>query len=1640
MFSVWRGAMNELVILLPSKDDPNVESARVLIEKKTKDVDARIYQFNPKINDFVDDEGRAFFSSIQGDSSAVLLALGDDSIAEIGRRGYEGLVVGTACTSNVNLEHSFTYYINPLCVIKKIYDELWNRGGVDFFCLTRQEGGGSIWARRCIDSIKDFNREQKQVECKVVTPDKLIPRSGQLYVYIPGYEGDEIITLISIAIEKFVDVDVCVILDPMFGMLKKDVQDKICNNPRVQQVWFVDVPNAIGVPKSSTSDVALGFVEEALILAKDILAKGGTSDVVRDIRTQMTRFGNIFFSETGETYHAARLVDARTREYVDRVSGERKTESALAFFLQRMDTVFSDESWFNVMRNVLSLFRMGFADCEIAFHESERISSEFVPGKKHFFSYSDESLLDIGKRIVSLMLQMKRPHVIQQSPYGIDLPDNGVFRIYQIDNENNIDTYKCDVEAKRRCAIILARDKTCASHLWQCHSKGVFDQNGESLIEDGGVVIQGDPLNSWAKLPEEKSNSYLYILPASAYNDNVHEIKDCCYAIVKARQKLSYLDVQVLVTLVSRVFFRLHDIVYKRRIKETSLKSAIGSIMSRNGSHNIGSHVLAALSHNVGTMPDDRLLYQYIQHRMDYIATATTDFPTWSGETKLVNGLIRRFLSQRHLLDHIAGSEGLHSFKFQDPNVSGKARREQTDTIKLHIRRKDEKGTIISDFITEDNETNGSSVVDKLKNDISVAMPGGVIGAHAFFTILENVIRNAAKHGWARQKDDKQNQDAKAENLDIYVDFILDDDGKSITVTIFDNISDVFSVFDCNKMTEQEKEWLDEYRDDLKGGKEEIGTKNKWGDIINFLAGKSNAASLPDAYQEQHKKLSARTPEELKDIADRLMGEVPSDGSIGNRLWLPLHYSQDIKLRQSFIDDAGTLRRENWGLAEMKISAGYLNRRSISDIGGITEGLPIVTPVCVVQQEIFKDRDNKEVGVWKNHLGYQFKIPRPREIAFVCDRAKISQAKIDQLQTLGIFVTPLPEEMKFFKPKNEGDNDWNYSYVVLPSFPEQENPHLPFRVLVKNKSGCKCPDMVPGAAFYDTIVAQLQSDESAETIAESLKKEVYRTWIDYWCKKRGFGAVDYSTRPPLRIMPTEESDSGRSNQGLVSNYEVWDFVFKEMFRSIVGDLLQKADAGEFLVAEDVYWYLAILAVMPKSLGENGSVFTFKDEDDALRAKINDDSNKTDHHERELIFRQLNQWFDEFQGLINDKDSRFELRPALQEFSSKYVLKFGRQNDSATNNTIDSESGIQCASVFNKEVMKAVENRHFNMDDNPLWGTADSDNGMICFLSELCSAYREADVMLRKYEERIVSLPAFLGESQTLSKKQGEETNTETIKRFEETLKDEKNGLGITLHYGITSANWSGRAIVFARHAKSDDYSHERMLYFEPLSGTQSYLYELMQLPQSDSSDQILTRMYETGLSHVLIIDERVSKFLRSRPDEIKTFCRMGIWCVDEKKFGVAKEVDNKEKIPPIEMLDSLIEFNKEKFDALIGAAVDEEAAVGENEFSQNDLICNEVRDRGKVKFDILIIHQGLIDKWLPQAETNSKRVESFIHVLRTIIPYVVITTGRGTPANTPDSARILPFPVLEATLFKKYPEKMVLVDTIMNILPLGAHK
>ena len=199
---------------------------------------------------------------------------------------------------------------------------------------------------------------------------------------------------------------------------------------------------------------------------------------------------------------------------------------------------------------------------------------------------------------------------------------------------------------------------------------------------------------------------------------------------------------------------------YRYRVK--SIESAIGSIMSRNGSHNIGSHVLAALSHNVGTMPDDRVLYQYIQHRMDYIATATTDRPKWRQPTMFVSCLMKEFLKQKHLLENISASEGLHAYKFQSQTTDSAngTMMAQLNTICIHIRRIPDAVSDVDDgwetksFLDpNDGAVNfisyEKSEMTNLSHDLALAIPGGVIGHHAFYTIIENILRNAAKHEWA---------------------------------------------------------------------------------------------------------------------------------------------------------------------------------------------------------------------------------------------------------------------------------------------------------------------------------------------------------------------------------------------------------------------------------------------------------------------------------------------------------------------------------------------------------------------------------------------------------------------------------------------------------------------------------------------------------------------------------------------------------------------------------------------------------------------------------------------------------------------------------------------------------------------------
>jgi hypothetical protein len=175
--------------------------------------------------------------------------------------------------------------------------------------------------------------------------------------------------------------------------------------------------------------------------------------------------------------------------------------------------------------------------------------------------------------------------------------------------------------------------------------------------------------------------------------------------------------------------------------RQQALEGAIAKVMARNLSHNIGSHVF---SHLVGDRVYEKLsdksvseldsyiscyeepkkderaknavnhqlshFNRYLKNRMDYLSEVTFSVSN-TVVTKSVYGEVFKELDNvRILLNHISG---ITDFKF--------------GFSLMH---------------------NGVSLSEE---DILVAFPGDVLGCQAFFNIIENIIRNTAKH--ATKKD-----------------------------------------------------------------------------------------------------------------------------------------------------------------------------------------------------------------------------------------------------------------------------------------------------------------------------------------------------------------------------------------------------------------------------------------------------------------------------------------------------------------------------------------------------------------------------------------------------------------------------------------------------------------------------------------------------------------------------------------------------------------------------------------------------------------------------------------------------------------------------------------------------------------------
>jgi hypothetical protein len=235
--------------------------------------------------------------------------------------------------------------------------------------------------------------------------------------------------------------------------------------------------------------------------------------------------------------------------------------------------------------------------------------------------------------------------------------------------------------------------------------------------------------------------------------------------------------------------------------RKESIRSAIASIMSRNMSHNLGSHVLSRLNYtysnkeNIKPIINEREIDGNKTIRSSDAAdievpeNQTIDYilnkSGWQEKMQIKNKLMEydyyvnygndldkekvkeEFISIGHFFkylqnrqDYIATVTGsgkdipiLQNFKndvLDELLISEKKKRHKAGEIKNLLLENIVLSEKISGKMIKVYFNNWDCINDdtgrKIAQNLNIALPSGSLGAHAFFSIFENFIRNSAKH------------------------------------------------------------------------------------------------------------------------------------------------------------------------------------------------------------------------------------------------------------------------------------------------------------------------------------------------------------------------------------------------------------------------------------------------------------------------------------------------------------------------------------------------------------------------------------------------------------------------------------------------------------------------------------------------------------------------------------------------------------------------------------------------------------------------------------------------------------------------------------------------------------------------------
>ncbi|MBP8114624.1 MAG: hypothetical protein KAY50_04650 [Chitinophagaceae bacterium] len=420
-----------------------------------------------------------------------------------------------------------------------------------------------------------------------------------------------------------------------------------------------------------------------------------------------------------------------------------------------------------------------------------------------------------------------------------------------------------------------------------------------------------------------------------------------------------------------------------------AIKSAISQVMARNSSHNIGSHVMNKLI-NGKTLKQLNLVELYSKKNKDqkfnYHSLIEIESLGEEAETYHQLAIFNNYVKCRmdYLSDITFGTPLMQTTKKVYDLF------EELDKVRLLL----ENISGLTEFHYKIKFTFNGGDIDK---NLSLALPNDILGCQALYNIIENVIRNTAKHSKNKEK-------------------AVDDNGNKMiifTINIKEIEKDVPAEVQCAEC--YEVEIFDNVP--VESGDKEFKTDDEIIELKNYVE---------DYNKYNDIKISEATP-------------------VSNIAYLV--YSQNKKLNDSILQDNNSLRASGLGLIEMEASASYLRKLDISNIESDAYNIAYNKAIYNKVSNNLNIVKAFKAGKDENYLGYRFFMLRPAEVLVVTNNELENVSTNDWLK-LGVKITGIND----FKTSLEGGKVvYNHQFLVFDDDSVKEIIELTEKKVIEGK-------------------------------------------------------------------------------------------------------------------------------------------------------------------------------------------------------------------------------------------------------------------------------------------------------------------------------------------------------------------------------------------------------------------------------------------------------------------------------------------------------------------------------------------------------------------------------------------------------------